>query len=152
VRLLAILLLVCSSCALAASVRPANALPPQQFRARANALCVSYYADMGAIAKRLQPHDLASLVRFQQVGHARAARFVRQLKRVAPPQSLAAQFGRFVALLQQSNALDGPLVAAAKRGDASAVARLAAREVALNGAIKRSARRMSLKACANPPR
>jgi hypothetical protein len=55
-------------------------------------------------------------------------------------------------LLKQSNALDGPLVAAAKRGDASAVARLAAREVALNGAIKRSARRMSLKACANPPR
>lgn len=152
VRLLVLLLLVCSLCALAASVRPANALPPQKFRARANALCVSYYADIVAIAKRLQPHDLASLVKFQQVGHARAVRFVRQLKRVVPPQPLAAEFRRFIALLGQSNSLDGPIVAAAKRGDATAVARLASREIALDGSIKKSARRMSLNACANPPR
>jgi len=152
VRRVVLLRLLAGVCATTAAVRPAEALPPKQFRARANALCTRYYADIVAIAQRIRPTDLASLARFQREGHVRAVRFVRDLKQVRPPVALAAKYSRFIALLEQSNALDGPIVAAAKRGDTAALSRLLKREAALDRPILLAARGLSLNACANPPR
>jgi len=152
VRRVVVLSLLAALCVGAAAVQRAEALPPKQFRARANALCTGYYADLVALAKRIRPRDLASLAAFQRAGHARAVRFVRQLKQLIPPSALAAKYRRFIALLEKSNTLDGPIVAAASRGDTAALSRLLAREAALDRPLLLLARSLSLTACASPPR
>ena len=148
------LLLVCLVAGLAAgaaTARPASALPPKQFQARANALCTNYYRDLISIAQRIRPQDLAGLATFQRTAHARAVRFVRDLERLAPPRAAAVRFRRMVALIKKSNALDAPIIAAAKRGDRAALSRLLAREKALDGPLIQLARSLSLTACASPP-
>ena len=145
-KLFACLLVVIAAIAVPAAT--ASARPADSFAARANKACGDYYRALRALPR---PTNLRTLATVMGRAHPLAVRFETRLKALDPPARQAAVFRVLTSNIAASNALDHKIIAAAKRGDATQVQTLVARENGLDRTIGVAAMTLRLKVCANPP-
>jgi hypothetical protein len=115
------------------------------FVKRANASCLDYNARISALKA---PADVSEVPAYIDRATRRLEDHRARLAGLEPPKAAKADYDRLLAVVDQTRAVAAELKAAARKGDAGAIAAASSRGRTLDGRERALAKRLGLTQCA----